>query len=64
MSKPELKDQLKSLESYFNDVPLVLDPCKMCLNYDEEKGYKEKLMRIPEFSEWLRKRGSLLNGSI
>ena len=29
-----------------------------------EKGYKEKLMRIPEFSEWLRKRGSLLNGSI
>ena len=29
-----------------------------------EKGYKEKLMRVPEFSEWLRKRGSLLNGSI
>ena len=42
MSKPELKDQLKSLESYFNDVPLVLDPCKICKNYDEEKGYKEK----------------------
>lgn len=42
MSKQELKDQLKSLESYFNDVPLVLDPCKMCKNYDEEKGYKEK----------------------
>ena len=29
-----------------------------------EKGYKEKLMRIPEFNEWLRKRGSLLNGSV
>lgn len=29
-----------------------------------EKGYKEKLMRVPEFSEWLRKKGSLLNGSI
>jgi hypothetical protein len=29
-----------------------------------EKGYKEKLMRISEFSEWLRKKGSLLNGSI
>ena len=42
MTKEELKDQLKSLESYFNDVPLVLDPCKICLNYDEEKGYKEK----------------------
>ena len=41
MSKQELKNQLESLES-FNDVPLALDPCKMCLNYDEEKGYKEK----------------------
>ncbi|MBQ2175918.1 MAG: hypothetical protein II453_12920 [Alphaproteobacteria bacterium] len=42
MSKPELKDQLKSLESYFNIVPFVLDPCKICKNYDEEKGYKEE----------------------
>lgn len=29
-----------------------------------EKGYKEKLLRIPAFSEWMRKRGSLLNGSV
>ena len=29
-----------------------------------EKGFKEKLMRIPEFAEWLRKRGSILNGSV
>ena len=42
MSKPELKDQLKSLESYFNIVPFVLDPCKIGKNYDEEKGYKEE----------------------
>ena len=42
MSKPELKDQLKILESYFNIVPFVLDPCKICKNYDEEKGYKEE----------------------
>ena len=28
-----------------------------------EKGYREKLMRIPEFSEWLRKRGAYFNGS-
>ncbi|MBO5327604.1 MAG: AAA family ATPase [Clostridia bacterium] len=29
-----------------------------------EKGYKEKLLKVPAFSEWLRKKGSLLNGSI
>ena len=28
-----------------------------------EKGYKEKLMLIPEFVNWLRTKGSLLNGS-
>lgn len=42
MSKQELENQLKSLESYFNDIPFVLDPCKMCLNYDNEKGYTEE----------------------
>ena len=29
-----------------------------------EKGYKEKLMRIPEFSRWLQTKGKLLNGSV
>lgn len=29
-----------------------------------EKGYKEKLMRVPEFANWLRTKGSLLNGSV
>lgn len=30
-----------------------------------EDGYKERLMRnVPEFTEWLRKRGVLLNGNI
>ena len=29
-----------------------------------EKGYREKLMRIPEFATWLRTKGSLLNGSV
>ncbi|MCH5350897.1 MAG: AAA family ATPase [Clostridiales bacterium] len=29
-----------------------------------EKGYKEKLMRIPEFNKWLQTKGSLLNGSL
>ena len=29
-----------------------------------EKGYREKLMQLPEFAKWLRTKGSLLNGSI
>lgn len=29
-----------------------------------ENNYKEKLLRIPEFSRWLQTKGSLLNGSI
>ena len=28
-----------------------------------EKGYREKMMRIPEFAEWLRKKGAFFNGS-
>ena len=26
-----------------------------------EKGYKEKLLKIPEFSKWLQNKGRLLN---
>lgn len=29
-----------------------------------EKGYKEKLMRLPEFAKWLHSKGSLLNGVV
>jgi hypothetical protein len=29
-----------------------------------EKGYKEKLMQIPEFAKWLRTKGRLINGSV
>ena len=29
-----------------------------------EKDYKTKLMSIPEFSMWMSKRGSLLNGTV
>ena len=29
-----------------------------------EKGYKEKLLRIPEFTRWLNTKGSLMNGSV
>ncbi|MBQ1186919.1 MAG: AAA family ATPase [Clostridia bacterium] len=29
-----------------------------------EKGYKEKLMKIPEFSRWVSSKGRLLNGTV
>jgi len=29
-----------------------------------EKGYKEKLMRIPAFAQWLRTKGALINGAV
>lgn len=29
-----------------------------------EEGYRERLMLIPEFADWLRTGGSLLNGSV
>ena len=37
--KTELKDQLKSYEGYINDIPLVIDPCKMCKIYKAKGGY-------------------------
>ena len=40
MAKKELKEQLKSYEGYINDIPLVIDPCKMCKVYKENRGYE------------------------
>ena len=42
------------------DFSAVLMRDYMCI----EKGYQEKLMRIPEFVKWLRAKGSMLNGSV
>lgn len=39
MAKKELKEQLKSYEGYINDIPLVIDPCKMCKVYKAKGGY-------------------------
>ena len=41
MAKNELKEQLKSYEGYINDIPLVIDPCKMCKVYKEKDEYIE-----------------------
>jgi hypothetical protein len=29
-----------------------------------EKGYRERLMRVPEFAKWLRTKGRLMNGIV
>lgn len=39
VKKTELKDQLESYEGYINDIPLVINPCKMCKIYKAKGGY-------------------------
>lgn len=39
MAKSELKEQLQSYESYINDIPNVIDPCKQCKAYKKHNGY-------------------------
>ena len=39
MAKKELNEQLKSYEGHINDIPLVIDPCKMCKVYKKKHGY-------------------------
>ncbi len=39
MSKPKISDQLKSLEGYINDIPLVIDPCRLCDIWKKKKAY-------------------------
>lgn len=40
MVKKELNEQLKSYEGCVNDIPLAIDPCKMCKYHSEEEGYE------------------------
>ena len=47
MAKKELNEQLKSYEGYINDIPLVIDPCKMC-GHSKNKG-KRKSDFLPDY---------------
>lgn len=40
MAKNEIKEQLKSYEENINNIPLVIDPCKICKVYKENRGYE------------------------
>ena len=50
MAKKELKEQLKSYEGYINDIPLAIDPCKMC-KHSRDKG-KRKSDFLPDYDRW------------
>lgn len=52
MRKRELKDQLKSFESYINDIPLVIDPCRMCKYIDDNKESHVKNTDVCRLCTW------------
>ena len=54
-----ITNSIKYSEMLPPDFSVILLRDYMCI----EKGYKERLMRIPEFSKWLSSRGRLLNGN-
>lgn len=51
MAKNELKEQLKSYEGYINDIPLVIDPCKMCKVYKKYNGWFTSEFKNGEWEE-------------
>ena len=63
----EHKDDMRSISNsivYADKLPPDFSAVLMKDYMYIEKDYKEKLMRIPAFSQWLRTKGRLLNGAI
>lgn len=56
----KITNSIKYADRLPPDFSAVLMKDYMCL----EKGYKEKLMRLPEFTRWLNTKGRLLNGVV
>ena len=52
MAKKEIKEQLKSYEGYINDIPLVIDPCRMCKYIDANKQSHIKNTEICKLCCW------------
>ena len=52
MAKKEIKDQLESYEGYINDIPLVIDPCRMCKYIDADKQSHIKNTEICRLCCW------------
>jgi hypothetical protein len=61
--KSELTRIANSID-YANRLPADFSTVLMKDYMYIEKGFKETLLKIPEFSKWLSSKGKLLNGSI
>ncbi len=48
VKKTELKDQLESYEGYINDIPLVIDPCKMCKIYKQKVAMTQDILTVTD----------------
>ena len=42
----EQESQLKSYESYINDIPLVIDPCRQCKNVERKNEEQIEKCRL------------------
>lgn len=63
----ENKDNMKAIANSIEYAELMPADFSSILLKDYmylEKGYKEKLLKIPAFAKWLRSKGYLINGSI
>ena len=63
----EHKDDMNKISnsiSYANNMPPDFSAVLLRDYMYIEKDYKQKLMSIPEFSIWLRSKGSLMNGAV
>ena len=56
----QIRNSIKYADRLPPDFSTVLMKDYMCL----DKEYKEKLMRIPEFTRWLNSKGKMLNGIV
>jgi len=57
---PRITNSIRYAEKLPPDFSVVLLKDYMYI----EEGYKEKLIKVPEFNKWLQSKGSLLNGSV
>ena len=63
----EHKDDMKKITNsiiYAKDLPADFSAMLLKDYMYIEKGYKEKLLKVPEFRVWLTTKGKLLNGNI
>ena len=63
----EHKDDMKKIENslvFAKEMPVDYSTVLMRNYMAIEKGYKDKLMRLPEFHKWIQSRGRYLNGSV